>query len=250
MISNSRCRKSEIVGCVFTIMFCSCAIFNLNAQKIVDQQFWMNYAVSVQTKTNWSYGGDIGIRGLFSNYDWNQFLIRPAATYRINSTFSAQGAMALFKTLKNKDNNLAEFRMHQEFNIKWPKWDIVAPFFRLRLEERFFFYQDLPNEFNLRLRFLVGATTKDLTFLSEKRPIYFQSILEAFVNIGNEETIETFINQSRMHFAFGHKITASVRYEIHYIWQRSRLFFSDGNQSSQNIIRIRVFHRISSEGRD
>ena len=120
----------------------------------VDQQFWMNYSVTVPTTTKWSYGGDVGLRGLFSNYDWSQFLIRPAATYRFNSTFSAQGAVAVFKTLNKKDNNLTEFRMHQDLNIRWPKWDVVSPFFRLRIEERFFFYQDLPNDFNMRICFI------------------------------------------------------------------------------------------------
>ncbi len=211
----------------------------------VDQQFWMNYAVTVPTSTKWSYGGDIGIRGLFSNYDWSQVLIRPSATYRFNSTFSAQGAVAVFKTLNKKDNNLTEFRMHQDLNIRWPKWDAVSPFFRLRIEERFFFYQNISNDFNMRIRFLAGATSRDFVVFSEKRPVYFQTILEGFLRISAGGTIEQFINQSRMHFAFGQKLSSSVRYELHYIWQRSRLFRPEGNSASQNIFRIRVFHRIN-----
>lgn len=210
----------------------------------VDQQFWMNYSVSVPTSTKWSYGGDVGVRGLVSNYDWSQILIRPAATYRINSTFSAQGAIALFKTLNRKDNNLTEFRIHQDFNVKWPRWDAVSPFFRLRFEQRFMFYDDLPTNLVPRLRLLAGATTEDIDFINERRPIYFQWIIESFINFDGS-TVEQFINQARLHFAFGHKVAANVRYEIHYIWQRSRLFVSNGDGASQNVLRIRVFHRLN-----
>ena len=53
----------------------------------VDHQLWINYSLTVPVTTNLSYGGDVGLRGLISNEEWNQFLIRPTVTYRVGVWF-------------------------------------------------------------------------------------------------------------------------------------------------------------------
>ena len=211
----------------------------------VDHQFWMNYAISIPINKKWSYGGDVGIRGVGSNRDWSQILIRPAVTYRFKQPFSVAGAIAWFGTFNNGEYNISEFRIHQDFNVKWPDLGVIAFFYRIRMEERFFFYQrDVPNSFKVRLRGLIGVETQDLNWFGSKRPIYFQSIFEGFKTLDRTEANEIFINQTRLHFAFGHRISGSFRYELHYITQGSRLFFEDGIKAAQNIYRIRLFHRL------
>lgn len=214
----------------------------------VDHQFWMNYTLKIPVSEKLSWGGDLGVRGLGSNRDWNQILIRPAVSYRFNRSVSIAGAMAWFGTLNNGDYNISEYRIHQDFNFKWPDLGIVAFFYRVRIEERFFFYQsDIDNAFKVRLRALVGMETADITLLSSKRPIYFQVLFEGFRTADKEEAVEVFINQSRLHFALGHRVLPNFRYELHYIAQRSRLFNEDGTQSAQNLYRIRLFHSLKGK---
>ena len=201
--------------------------------------------MTIPASTNFSYGGDIGLRGLISNQDWNQVLIRPTATYRFNQTIGVAGAVALFSTFNRDVENLYEFRIHQDVNISWPDLTVLSLFYRLRIEQRFFFYEDLPNDFNLRIRYLIGIESQDFTFLGSKRPIYFQAIWEGFKTVGDESAYQIFINSVRVHFAFGHRVSNKFRYELHYITQRSRQFSDSGLETTQNIYRIRLFHRIS-----
>jgi hypothetical protein len=211
----------------------------------LDNQLWVNYALKVPVNDRLSWGGDAGVRGAFTNLDWHQTLIRPAVNYQFKESASVSGALAWFGTFINESSSINELRFHQELNAKWPDLDVVHFFYRIRVEERFFFYQrDIPNEFRVRLRGLVGVRTQDLTWFGPKRPIYFESMLEGFKTIKDEEALEILINQARLYTAFGHRISKNFRYELHYIYQGSTLFTGEGPDSSQNIFRIRLLHNL------
>lgn len=227
--------------------------FPARAQE-VDTQLWVNYALNIPLTPKWSYGGDLGYRRDVDVYDWDQWLIRPTATYRINSTFRAAGALALFQTYNRNTNNISEFRIHQDFNVNWPDLGLVRMFGRFRAEQRFFYYENLPsglspNTFNVRLRFLGGAQTRDLKIIAGE-PMYLQFLFEGFVTLNSVAATEFFINNTRTHFAFGHRISDAWRYEIHYIRQGSRVLSSDGLKVAQNIFRVRLFHTIFEKKED
>ena len=228
---------------LFILLLCS-TVSVKGQDNEIDNQLWINYALNIRASQKFSYGGDTGIRGLISNRDWNQILIRPTATYRFNYTFSAAGAIAWFGTFNRDVSNINEFRIHQDFNIKWPDFGFVEFFYRLRVEQRWFFYETLPNDFNIRIRYLIGAESKDFNFFGPKVPVYFQVIFEGFKTLNDESAIDVFINQTRLHFAYGQRISPRFRYEFHYIRQGSREFVDEGLQISQNIFRIRTFHTI------
>jgi len=214
----------------------------------VDNQLWINYALTVPVTKNLSYGGDIGFRGFISNYEWNQVLVRPAITYRFNQVFAVAGAVAWFRTVNRDNFNVNEFRIHQDFNLKWPDFGFLELFYRVRVEERLFYYEEIiPNSFNVRIRGLVGIESQDFTWFGKKRPIYFQAIYEGFKNAGKDDAYELFVNQVRLHFAFGHRLTKGFRYELHYIAQRSRLFSDIGLETTQNVYRIRLYHVLGTD---
>ncbi len=228
---------------VSIIFFCG---FSAKTQD-VDHQFWLNYALTVPINKNLSYGGDLGLRGFGSNTEWNQVLIRPTVTYRFKYPFGVAVAVAWFRTVNRDDFNVNEFRIHQDFNLKWPDLGFLELFYRVRVEERLFYYEEIiPNSFNVRIRGLVGIESQDFTWFGKKRPIYFQAIYEGFKTVGDESAYEVFVNQVRIHLAFGHRISKGFRYELHYIAQRSRLYSDTGLQTTQNIYRIRLYHRLAA----
>ena len=208
-----------------------------------DHQLWMNYAVNIPLNSKFRVGGDAGLRGLISNQEWNQVLLRPTATYAINETFSFAAALAWFTTLYRDDINSHEFRLHQDVNISWPDLNIVHFFSRIRLEQRWFFYENLDDSFDLRLRYLAGAESRDFTLFKWKRPFYIQVIYEGFQTLDNN-SVEVFINRTRFHAAFGNRISKRFRFEFHFISQSSRQFIEDSFSTGQYIYRIRLFHRI------
>ncbi len=234
-------RSGDLFACLL-FGFIAFQSLDLTAQDLKNQ-YWLNYAFKVHLDDRWSWGGDAGFRSLVSNFDWYQALVRPAVNYQFKESAGVGAAVAWFGTFNQSDNPINEFRLHQELNAKWPDLDVVHLFYRLRVEERFFFYQrDIPNEFRVRLRGLIGVRSRDLTWFGEKRPIYLESMLEGFKTIKDEEALEILINQARFHAAFGHRISKNFHYELHYIYQGSTLFTSDGPDTSQNIFRIRLLH--------
>ncbi len=233
----------------FLCVYITLGVFTLSTQKLaaqdLDNQLWTNYALKVPVNDRLSWGGDTGVRGTFSDLDWYQALIRPAVNYRFKESASVSGAVAWFGTFIDGSSSINELRFHQELNAKWPDLDVVHLFYRIRVEERFFFYQrDISNEFRVRLRGLVGIRTRDLNWFGPKSPIYFESMFEGFKTIKDEEALEILINQARLYAAFGHRISKNFRYELHYIYQGSTLFTGDGIDTSQNIFRIRLFHTL------
>jgi hypothetical protein len=241
--SNFKIRLGNFLGSLF-LGFMSFQSPDLIAQDL-DHQYWLNYALKVEVDDRWSWGGDTGFRSLVSNFDWYQALVRPAVNYQFKESASVGAAVAWFGTFNQSDISINELRLHQELNAKWPDLDVVHLFYRLRIEERFFFYQrDIPNEFRVRLRGLIGVRSRDLTWFGEKRPIYLESMLEGFKTIKDEEALEILINQARFHVAFGHRISRKFHYELHYIYQGSTLFASDGPDTSQNIFRLRLIHEL------
>jgi hypothetical protein len=220
---------------------------NIAFAQAVDNQFWFDYTLNAPINKKWSYGGDIGMRGLVSNYQWNQIIIRPVVSYKISDVFAASPGIAWFGTFNRNIGNVNEFRMHQDITARWPDLGFIEFFYRVRVEERFFFFEDdqIANRFNLRLRGLIGVESDDIYVLEARRPIYFQSIFEGFIT-PDQNADELFINQTRFHLAFGHRLSSDFRYELHYIRQGSRLYVDDGIDIGQNIYRLRFFHRIQN----
>ncbi|TFV97660.1 DUF2490 domain-containing protein [Algoriphagus kandeliae] len=238
--------KPQIQKILLTLLICVFGLFfskEANAH-VIDQQFWFNYSLKFPLTEKISLGGDAGVRGLFTNPDWKQTLIRPTATFKLNNQLSLSGAVAWFGTSLENSNELNEFRLHQGVTLKTPTSGPIDFFYRFRVEERFFYFQE-NNTFNVRVRGLIGVNTKDITWLGEKRPIFFQSLFEGFQTIDKQAEQELFVNQTRLHFALGHKISKQFRYEFHFISQRYRIFNEQGIRPAQNVLRVRLFHRLN-----
>jgi hypothetical protein len=210
----------------------------------VDNQLWINYALSAPINAHLTLGGDVGVRGLVSNEDWNQLLFRPTLTYRFNQTWGVSVAVANFSTLNKDETNTYEFRTIQDLNLYWPNFSFISFLSRVRIEQRWFYYEDLPNDFKVRVRYQLGARSPDFLLFGGKKPFYVQGSWEGFRTLANESAVEVFIDRSRIDLSFGHRVSASFRYEIHYISQRSRQFTDSGLEVTQNIFRLRLFHRL------
>jgi hypothetical protein len=180
---------------------------------------------------------------LISNQDWNQILIRPTVSYTINPTFSVSGAAAIFSTFYRDEVNSHEFRLQQDLNIRWGDLEFVDLLGRLRIEQRWFFYDLAADEFDLRLRYLIGAESMDFKLFGGKRPFYIQVMFEGFHTL-DDNALEVFINRTRIHAAFGNRISPNFRYELHFISQASRQFLENGIRNTQNIFRLRFYQCI------
>jgi hypothetical protein len=209
----------------------------------VDFQTWTDITLTYFKSQKFSFGGDAGLRGIVSSKDWNLFYIRPAIHYSFTPTFKLSGGVGSFNTFNKTLSNISEIRIFQDAHISWPDIGWVDFYHRLRLEERFFFYQSLENEVSLRGRYLIRARTMNFKFIGQKKMYYIKAMWEAFLPIGESAT-ELFIHNQRWYAALGFQPSNRMRYEIFYIWQKSREFKDDGFSTSENILRIRFFYTL------
>lgn len=214
----------------------------------VDQQLWMDYNYSAPLTKKFGWAGDIGVRGFISNVDWNQIYVRPGVRANFNKYFGIAGSLAGFFTFNRKDYNLYEFRITTDANVRWPDLKVLNFSYRFRLENRTFFYQSTQYIDNAwRGRILISINSKRFHVFSQKRLIYFQAQVEPFFTLGGFSEYEIFANQMRIHAIFGHKISNKFGYDLQYIWQNSRLSAENDLQTTQNLFRIRFYHRIAKK---
>ncbi len=233
--------SSKDLGCFFLLLLIPLTGYS---QEEIDNQLWLDYNLRYDLTDRSSIGGDAGIRGAFTNYDWNQIVFRPQYMYRARTTFGMNAGAGYFGTFFEDTLNLHEFRPNFDLLFRFPDNEYIAFFYRLRLEPRFFFYEQGSNDQNLRVRYLIGVESPDIFIGGQKRPIYFQAFWEGFNTLFEESAAEVFVNQTRITFIFAHRVSRYFRYEFNFVLQRSRLFSESGLQTGQQLFRFRFFHRV------
>ena len=233
-------------GRIFLILFCSLLAHGSYGQLYnnrVDFQTWTDITLTYFKTQKLTYGGDAGLRGIVSAKDWNMFYIRPTVSYTFSPMFKASGGIGSFNTINKEISNTYEIRFFQDAHVSWPNLGWVDFYHRFRFEERFFFYSSLDNDFSVRGRYLIRARTIDFKLIGKSRSFYLKAMWELFIPFDKSAT-ELFVNNQRFYAALGQRVSDRFRYELYYIWQKSREFVDDGFETSENIIRLRFFYTI------
>jgi len=209
-------------------------------------QTWTDVNLNYSLNNKITLGGDIGLRGMVSRNNWNQFYVRPTFRLFFNRTVRMSMGVAYFFTSSDIVQNVRELRFFQQVIITWPKFEYIAIKHRVRLEERFFAYGDQivlntpRSDKEIRSRYQIGLESADFKLFKENNYLYFLTNFEAFFHF-DDFAFEQSINNTRTTLGFGHRIGSSFRYELNYIFQNSRLLTKDGVATTENILRIRFF---------
>ncbi|BDD02401.1 DUF2490 domain-containing protein [Persicobacter psychrovividus] len=215
-------------------------------EKRTDYQTWTDITLTYYHNDRLAYGGDIGIRGLISHQNWNSFYIRPTIHYKLSPYFKFSTGLGSFNTMDNSLSNTYEVRLFQDIRVYWPNISGINVSHRFRFEERYFMYDDLDNEQSFRARYMLNLRTNNFRFIGPKKGYHVGVMWEAFVPIGKSAP-ELFINNQRWYAVFGYRSSDAWRFELHYIWQQSRLFEDDGFVSNESVLRFRILYSIQSK---
>jgi len=211
-----------------------------------DFQTWadITYFYSINNKLN--IGGVLGVKGVVSKNNWNQYYFRPTIKFFFNNTIQVGGGVGLFNTRSEEIINTLELRIFEEAKVSWPRFEYVHFRHRVRIEQRFFTYEEnplvfsnLPNDFDLRARYQIEIESSDIVLFNSDKPIYFQVAWELFSK-PDSTTIEPFINQNRTLIGFGHRLSPDFKYQLQYIYQNSRKLNEDGVKTTEHIIRLKI----------
>ena len=247
--------KSNWLYSVIVLSTTMCFSYNTYGQsEEIDFQTWTDFTFTYNIKNKTNIGADTGIRGLISRNDWNQFYVRPAVHYYFNRTISIGGGIGLFYTSSDALENTTELRFFEESTLAWPSFNIIKFYNRVRFEQRSFTYQQdelfgtpLPNDFEARGRYQISFETLDIHLANKNMPIYFLGAFEAFYSF-NDPAIEQSVNNQRILGGLGQRLSPRLKYEIQYIFQRSRQFSDEGLKTTEHAFRLRIF--FISQSRD
>lgn len=209
----------------------------------VDFQTWSDITLTYFKTQKFSFGGDTGLRGVISSKDWNLFYIRPTLNYTLSPFFKVSGGIGSFNTINKKIGNTYEIRFFQDAHVSWPDIGWIDFYHRFRFEERFFFYENIDNDLYIRGRYLIRARTANFRLIGKSKSFYIKGMWELFIPF-DKSAVELFINNQRFYAAIGQRTSDRFRYEIFYIWQKSRELVEDGFETSENIVRLRFFYTL------
>jgi hypothetical protein len=186
---------------------------------------------------------------------WRNLDVTPNVEYSPNGWFDLVGEAVIGYTKQTDDVNSVELspRVGVRLHLLSRYTDAVirkrelSPKRRLvvrnllRLESRNLFYSgagsgsDSSWRFRNRLEFLLPLNKPKLT---DDGAAYTLADWEWFVPLDEPE--ERFANRQRIRTGLGYRRSAAWRYEVLYMWTRSRNTLEDGFATSDNIIDVRV----------
>jgi hypothetical protein len=185
--------------------------------------------------------------------DWRNLDVTPNGEYALRPSFDLVAEMTIGRTLQTDAVHSTEVtpRLGVRFHLfsRAQKFRVLeqAPRRRLvvrdlvRVESRNFFYSggdtdsDSTVRFRNRLEFLVPLNRERIT---DDGARYVLADWEWFVPLDDPE--ERFANRQRIRTGIGHRRSFNWRYELLYIWTRSRNTVDEEFSTNENIIDIRV----------
>lgn len=203
-------------------------------------QTWADIALTHFFNKKWRFSPDQGVRTLFVRRNFTTLYSRPTFIYRVNQPIDLRAGLAIFYTFENARSNLTEFRLHQEFNGKWPRIAGFVVNHMIRFEQRFFFRNGEDNSESYRVRYRPSLETPDFKLFKMQRPFYILANIDLFFPLA-DNTERLFSNNIRLLAGLGNRHSDSFRYEIHYFYQVSRENVEGSVSTSEHIVRLRFF---------
>jgi Protein of unknown function (DUF2490) len=220
-------------------------------------QLWANLTLDWVKSDRLVYELDLEPKALISapdgQPDWRNFDVTPNVEYSARPWLDLVGDLTLGRTTQTDDVDSTEVtprvgaRFHLFSRRQLLKVREQAPQRRIvvrdlvRFESRNFFYTggDADNEqtfrFRNRLEVLMPINKPSIT---DDGAGYWLADWEWFIPLDDPE--ERFANRQRIRGGIGYRRNFNWRYELLYIWTRSRNTIDSGFSTNENIIDVRV----------
>lgn len=223
-------------------------------------QLWGNVTLNWVKSHRLTYELDVEpkllVAGLEGEPDWRNLDVTPNVEYAAKDWLDLVGEVATGYTVQTDDVNSFEVTPRVGARVHFLSRSLPAPHGRerapmrrivlrdlVRVESRNLFYTGSGNgssstvRFRNRLEFLLPLTREKLT---EDGARYVMADWEWFIPLDDPD--ERFANKQRIRAGFGYRRNLHWRYEILYIWTRSRNTIEEGFTTADNALNIRLKH--------
>ncbi len=207
-------------------------ISSLSFSQKSDTGNWFIYFGNQKINQKWNWHNEIQYRNFNFIGDTNQLLLRTGIGYNLtkknNNILLGYGFINTQKYLPNSDQKIDfnEHRIFQQF-INRPSYNRFFLQHRFRLEERF-----LPNDFQMRVRYLLGINIPINKKSIEKNTVYFSGYNEIFINA--EKPI---FDRNRLFGAVGYVCNKNIKIEVGFMAQTLE-------KSNRNQFQIVLFNNL------
>lgn len=175
---------------------------------------WFIYLGNQKINNKWNWHNEVQYRNYNFIGNLNQLLLRTGIGYNLfennNNILLGYGFIHTQRYLPNSQEKVSinEHRLFQQF-ITRQNFNRVFIQHRYRVEERF-----LPDDFQMRFRYLLGVTIPINNKLMSKNTLYMSVYNEIFINV--EKSI---FDRNRLYGALGYIINPNFRVEAGFMAQ-------------------------------
>jgi hypothetical protein len=240
---------------VVTAALIAASVLPVHAQ--VTTQLWGNVTINWVKSQRLAYELDVEPKGLLDpaegEPDWRNLDVTPNVEYSPRSWVDIVADTTVGMTRQSDDVDTVEVtpRLGARFHLfsramrlhpreQAPRRRLVVRDL-IRVESRNLFYSgagsgsDSTGRFRNRLEFLVPLNRERIT---DDGARYWLADWEWFIPLDDPD--ERFANRQRIRTGLGYRRSFNWRYEVLYIWTRSRNTLDDPFDTTENIIDIRV----------
>jgi hypothetical protein len=247
-------RRFTPISRMFSVVLLMCAHV---ASAQTTTQLWGNVTINWVKSERMVYELDFEPKALLDppegEPDWRNLDVTPNVEYALRRWFDLVADMTIGRTLQTDAVHSTEvtprfgarfhlFSRAQQFRVleQAPRRRLVVRDL-VRVESRNFFYSggdtdsDSTVRFRNRIEFLVPLNRERIT---DDRARYVLADWEWFIPLDDPE--ERFASRQRIRTGIGYRRSFNWRYELLYIWTRSRDTIENGFSTTENIIDVRL----------
>ena len=240
-------RRRPILLLVF-VLFLSVGFSQIQFNDhIVRYESWVDATIKYHVSQKIWVGGDFGTRGIIGPREMNLIYFRPTVSIGLSDIFTLSAAVGSFNSFHTDITNTYELRLTQDVVASWPDFGWIKLYQRVRLDERFFAYQDsVESDVTFRIRYALGCKTKNVKIIGPGEHFFFGLAWEIFIPVG-QRAVELFSNNQRFSAVVGYELDPRFEFQFHYILQRSRVFLKQSADATEHVFRFRLLYTMNPQ---
>lgn len=208
------------------------------------KEAWVDYIANWTPTGSWSFEVNPGFSKGLGDAHWLDVYLSSNATYQPFSWVSTEGNLEAHYTFDNETEDVLEVRPWLGLNFIWATYgkylNLFYPSLSLRLEERFFWYQETGTQetkTRARLRVSIRFPLNNETLTSGTYYLHFLS--ETYAPLTGEAQ-EVSADRRRFQTGLGYVIGPELRLELQYVMMRTRNSYLNTFETSSHIIWLAV----------
>jgi hypothetical protein len=207
-------------------------------------ELWGDYYATFRGGEGLTFEVNPGFSKGMKGATWLDTYLSGSATYQPLDWLSTDGNFEIHYTFDKSTENVLELRPWVGINAIWPTFgdylNLFYPSLSVRLEERFFWYEESGTQdrtTRLRLRLF---TRFPLNYTTLARGTYYLLFLAEIYASLDGEAREVSSDKRRFQGGLGYVVDTHLRLELQYILMRQRNSYTNSYETTSNIIWLAV----------